>query len=135
MKTTKKRMSTFLMLAITAFAFTACSKDEDGDDPGAIVPAHTLVFKAETTSDLKISHLLYGYDADLTSVSGLNTITWTSPEVPVPASATKASFSVNGVGTNAASTLKVQVYVDGVLKKEEMKTGSILSVQAEYNLR
>lgn len=136
MKKTKNRIATFFILTFAAFAFTACSKDDGADGPNLNgTEQHKIVFKAETSAGATISHLLYGYDNSMTSVSGLSNATWVSPEVSVPANANMANFSVNGVGANANSTLKVQIFVDGILKKEETKTGTILAAQAQYNLR
>lgn len=77
---------------------------------------------------------VYGYDATLTTVSGINSQSWTSPELTVPSGANVASIIANAAGANASSTLKVQVYVDGVLKKEGTSTGTALSATAQYNL-
>lgn len=79
--------------------------------------------------------VVYGYDNTLTSVSSLGGTTWTSPEITAPANATVASVVLNGMGANASSTLKVQVYVDGVLKKEGTGAGTALTATAQFNLK
>jgi len=133
MKTEKNKIATFLILALSAFAFTSCSKD-DGDDANG-GNSHKLVFKAEVSAGSSINQSVYGYDTSLTTVTGLGGLAWTSPEVTAPANARVASFVVNAVGANASSTLKLQVFVDGVLKKESTSTGTALVSQAQYTLR
>lgn len=135
MKTRKKKITSLFVLTMIALAFTGCSKDDGEADTTPIAGTQKLVLKAEASSGSTISYLLYGYDNSLTTVSGVGRATWTSPEIALPANASVANFTVNGVGADATSTLKVQVFVDGVLKKEETGTGTILSVRAQHNLR
>lgn len=132
MKTTKK-IAAMLVLAASALSFTGCSKDDGEDSNGG--NGHKLVFKAEVSAGSSINQSVYGYDSSLTTVTGLSGLTWTSPEVTAPANARVASFVVNAVGANASSTLKLQIFVDGVLKKESMSTGTALVSQAQYALR
>lgn len=134
MKSRKKKITSLFVLTMIALAFTGCSKD-DGESEGApIAGTHKLVLKA-VASGSTINHLLYGYDNEMTSVSGISETSWTSPEITLPVNASVANFTANGVGATDASTLKVQVFVDGVLKKEEVGTGTILSVRTHHNLR
>lgn len=130
-------MAALFLLALSAFTFTGCSKDdgEDSNGGGSTGNSHKLVFKAEASSGSTIDQGVYGYDSSLTTVSSLNTTTWTSPEVTAPNNARVASFVVNARGANASSTLKLQVFVDGVLKKESTSTGTALVSQAQYSLR
>lgn len=119
------------VLAVACIAFLVrCSKN---DTPAG--KSKKLVFKAEASAGAAINLAVYGYDATLTTASSLSGTTWTSPEVTAPASASLASLTVNAIGVNAASTLKVQVYVNGVLKKEGTSSGTALSATAQYNLK
>ena len=122
--------STFLVLFITLVSFSYCSKDKD--NPPA---ASKLQFKAEVSAGSVLNMAVYGYDATLTTASSLGGTTWTSPEINVPAGANLASITVNARGASASSTLKVQVYVNGMLKKEGTGSGAALSATAQYNLR
>ncbi|PKW20708.1 hypothetical protein [Flavobacterium lindanitolerans] len=135
MKTRKKKITSLFIVTMISIAYTACSKDDGGSEDVPNASTHTLVLKAETSSGSTLSHLLYGYDSRLTTVSGLGVTTWTSPEIALPENASVANFTANGVGVDAASTLKVQVFVDGVLKKEETVTGTILTARIQHNLR
>ena len=112
--------------------FTACSK-KDNDGPSST--SHKVVFKAFGSSDVQISSAVYGYDTELTSVSSLSGTTWTSPEVNVPAGALMAQAVVTATGTSAASSLKVEVWVDGVKKDEASSTGTALVAHPAANLR
>jgi hypothetical protein len=118
----------FLTLAVLAtLVFTSCSKK---DDPAK--SSHTIVFKAKTSSDAHVDTAIYGYDSKVTTASSLSGATWASPEVSVPAGATMANVVVNGIGTGASSTLKVEIYVDGQLKAEGTSSGEALSASASF---
>lgn len=125
-------ITTFALLLITLISLTACSKDNKNTSPAK---SHKLVYKAEASAGSKVNMSVYGYDATLTTASGLSGTTWTSPEITAPANANLASITVNGIGANSSSTLKVQIFVDGVLKKEGTSTGTALSATAQYSLR
>ena len=134
MKTRKKKITSLFVLTMIALAFTGCSSDDGGSGTTPIAGTHKLVLKAEASGST-IHHILYGYDDEMTSVSGISETSWTSPEIALPESASVANFTANAVGATDASTLKLQVFVDGVLKKEEVGTGTILSVRTHHNLR
>jgi len=122
------------LIAFAAFAAlmgASCSKD-DGGTPGPSTSSHKVQFKAEASAGSNISVAVYGYDATTTTATSLSGTTWSSPEITVPAGASLATAAVNASGANASSTLKVQVWVDGVMKKEGTSSGAILSAQASY---
>lgn len=119
-----------VFITLVAINLIGCSK---GEKPSS--KPHKIIFKAEVSAGSSLNQATYGYDATLTTVSSLGGTTWTSPEVTVPADATVATISTNAMGTNTSSTLKVQVFVDGVLKKESTGSGIALSAVAQYNLR
>lgn len=123
---------TFLLLATTVllgFA-TSCSSDDDQPNPAT---SHKIVFKAQASSGSDINIAVYGIDGSATTATSLTGTTWTSPEITAPAGTLTANVGVNAVGANASSTLKVQIYVDGELKKEGTSSGQTLSASANYN--
>ena len=74
-------------------------------------------------------------------VTGVSGITWTSPEITKTAGIPKGSslqqttfVDVKATGVNATSTLKVQIWIDGVLKKEVITTGQDLNAEARYEM-
>lgn len=134
MKTRKKKITSLFIVTMISIAFTACSKDDGGSDNVPNASVHKMILKAETSGST-IHHILYGYDDEMTSVSGISETSWTSQEIVLPENASVANFTANAVGVNDASTLKLQIFVDGVLKKEEVGTGTILSVRTHHNLR
>lgn len=131
MKMKKSKFASFILLAVIALSLLNCSKG--GDKPSNT--SHKIVFKAEASAGSALNMAVYGYDATLTTVSGLGGITWTSPEITAPSNVNLANITVNAIGVNASSTLKVQIYVNGVLKKEGTSTGTALSATAQYLLR
>ncbi|HEY9259489.1 hypothetical protein [Chitinophaga sp.] len=128
MKLLKKILIPALLLATL---FSACKKDDNDNAPGKT--SHKVVFKAVGSTGVDLNVVVYGYDTQLTSNSGLSGNTWTSPEINVPASAINAGITIDGIGTSNTSTLKVQIYVDGQLKKEGTSSGPVLAATAQYN--
>ncbi|RQO31648.1 hypothetical protein DBR32_06765 [Taibaiella sp. KBW10] len=119
----KLKIALFVSVAAcTAIFFASCKKKGS---------AHKVVFKAEASSGGSVDVAVYGYDANTTTASSLTGTTWSSPELNVPAGTVNANVVVNGQG-NSTSTLKVQIYVDGVLKKEGTSSGQVLSASANY---
>lgn len=132
MKTTRNKYAAIIFATLIAISTFGCSKDKDNTPTST---SHKLVFKAEASAGSTLQLVVFGYDNTLTTNSSVGGTTWTSPEITAPANATVASVVFNAIGANAASTLKVQVYVDGVLKKEGTGTGTALSATAQFNLK
>lgn len=126
---------TFVMLLATVLMgfVTSCSKDDD-DTPNVngAGKSHKVVFKAIASAGTDIDAAVYGVDSNATTASSLSGTTWSSPEVTSEKGAYNANVVVNAVGTNASSTLKVQIWVDGELKKEGTSSGQYLSASASY---
>lgn len=124
---------TFVVLLTTMFIgfLSSCSNDDD-DDNGPAKKSHKVVFKAIASSGSNIEVAVYGIDGNPTTASSLSGTTWTSPEVTSEAGAYNANVAVNAIGTDGSSTLKVQIWVDGELKKEGTSSGQYLSASASY---
>lgn len=133
MTAAKNKINSWILILITSFSVLGCSKGGGGDTPANA--SHKVVFKAEASAGSLINMVVYGHDVTLTTVSAIKKQSWTSPEMDVPASANVASIIANAAGASASATLKVQVYVDGVLKKEGTSTGTALSATAQHNLK
>ncbi|MDR6370484.1 hypothetical protein J2795_002196 [Chryseobacterium bernardetii] len=134
----KMRMNQLLRGAFVAviaamfIGFTAsCSKDNDDNENGA-GKSHKVVFKAIASSGSNIDVAVYGIDGNPTTASSLSGSTWSSPEVTSEPGAYSANVAVNAVGPNASATLKVQIWVDGELKKEGTSSGQYLSASTSY---
>lgn len=124
------RKLSIVSILFAAMLTSSCSKDKD-DNPTSVT--HKVQFKATATAGGTISTASYGVDGDAHSANNLSGTSWTSPELTAPAGAYNANILVNGAGTSNASTLKVAIYVDDVLKKEESASpGTVLSVLLTY---
>ncbi len=120
------------VIAAMFIGFTAsCSKDNDDNENGA-GKSHKVVFKAIASSGSNIDVAVYGIDGNPTTASSLSGSTWSSPEVTSEPGAYSANVAVNAVGPNASATLKVQIWVDGELKKEGTSSGQYLSASTSY---
>lgn len=124
---------TFLLLATTVLLGFATSCSSDDDDQPNPATSHKIVFKAQASSGSDINIAVYGIDGNATTATSLTGTTWASPEITAPAGTSTVNVGVNAVGANASSTLKVQIYVDGELKKEGTSSGQTLSASANYN--
>ncbi|WP_419868404.1 hypothetical protein [Chryseobacterium sp. CT-SW4] len=125
----------FVLLLTTMFFgwVTSCSNDDDDNNGGGNAGnSHKVVFKAIASAGSNIDVAVYAYDSNSTSATSLSGTTWTSPEITVPAGTYNVNVGATAIGADASSTLKVQIYVDGELKKEGTSSGQILSAQANY---
>lgn len=121
------------VVAIMLIGFTAsCSNDDDDNNVNGAGKSHKVVFKAIASSGSNIDVAVYGIDGNPTTASSLSGTTWSSPEVTSEPGAYNANVAVNAIGPNASSTLKVQIWVDGELKKEGTSSGQYLSASASY---
>lgn len=109
----------------------SCRKD--GDDTSEDIKTQKVVFKAEGSSGVNISKAVYGIDGNPITVNGLSGATWTSPELTAEGVVYNTNVVVNATGVDAASTLKVQIWVDGQLKKESVSSGMTLSASTSYS--
>lgn len=107
---------------MVAALFTACKKDKD-DAPAK---THKVVLKVTASNGVNLSDVAYGFDNEITTATNLTGATWTSPELTQPNGARSIGISIGGAGPNASATMKVQVVVDGEVKKEGTATGQIL---------
>lgn len=134
MKAKKVNLRTSILVSmlgilVAGVLFTGCSKDKDTPDPSS---PRKVVFKAQTSADASISNAAYGYDSEITYATGLSGTTWTSPEITVPGNALSVYANMGGLGSSAASTVKIQIFVDGTLKKEATATGTQLVASVQY---
>lgn len=125
---------TFVVLMATMLmGFVAsCSKDDDDNNVYGAGSTHKVVFKAIASSGCNIDVASYGIDGNPTTATSLSGTTWSSPEVTSEKGAYSATVAVNAIGVDASSTLKVQIWVDGELKKEGTASGQYLAASASY---
>lgn len=126
-----KTIKTIVLSVFGLMLFTSllsCKKDDDQPAKAS----HKVVFKLEASAGSNITTVVYGYDANATTATSLSGTSWTSPEITVPAGTMTLNIASGATGANASSTLKAQIYVDGVLKKEGTSSGAILSASASY---
>ncbi|WP_080780023.1 hypothetical protein [Chryseobacterium phocaeense] len=129
----------FLIMAGLFAIIISCKCEEEQD----YEITHRVVYKAEGSPGVQIISARYhGYVGDnLVTAPNVSSNQWTSPEVkmthrlPVGKINTEGTLAiVKATGADASSTLKVQIYVDGALKKEVTATGPDLNVEAQYNI-
>lgn len=127
MKNIAKILSlSFIVLAATVLF--SCKKDNNNSG------TYKVKFKAETSSGAKLSSVIYTSETgDIITNSSVNSSSFSSTELTIPSSVKVISFTANGIGESAGSTLKVQIYVDGNLVKENVGTGTTLSATANYS--
>ncbi|WP_267405166.1 MULTISPECIES: hypothetical protein [unclassified Chryseobacterium] len=125
---------TFVVLLAAMFIgfVSSCSSDDDDNPVNGAGKQHKVVFKAIASSGSNIDVAVYGIDGNPTTASSLSGETWSSPEITSEKGAYGANVAVNAIGASASSTLKVQIWVDGELKKEGTSSGQYLSASASY---
>lgn len=118
-----------LSTLLLALVFTACKGKKDDPAPSG----HKVKFKAIATAGSKITNTQFGASGgEVTSASNLNVTTWESPEVTYPGNVVSVYMGVGGDGKDANAVLKAQIYVDGVLKKESITTGTVFIANVIY---
>lgn len=125
----------FLSLIGTVFiALNSCNREEDR----AKYVTHTITYKAETSagSNLK-SVTAFALDAKSFRDEPLSGTTWSSDVEGKGLQGEEhvIALRVDGTGIDVNSTLKIQIYVDGDLKKEEISKGLNLEAYAEYKFK
>jgi len=133
-------MKTITLKSITLSIFTlfmaatllvSCGKSKDNPSPVSS-GSHQIVYKA-TATDGTVNIVDYTIaSGDQTTITSLNTATWSSDPITVPTSIGSVVFAVTGHGNSPSSTITVQIYVDGVLKKTNTGQGTSLSAGTDY---
>lgn len=127
----------FLSLAVLSL-FTlviSCSHDDE-ETPQKSEPI-VVTFKAEASAGSNLTSVVYTSPSDPTGVTmqGVSGTAWTNAGQPTPNILRKFPFkiTVKATGANASSTLKLQAFENGVLKKEVTTTGQDLKAEITYN--
>jgi hypothetical protein len=101
-------------------AFAGCSGK--GDNPAPT--GHKIKYKVDVSSGSTIHTVIYlAASGENTTLSNLSVATWESAEINMPANTGAVSLAAVGTAANASATIKVQIFVDGVMKKESTATG------------
>lgn len=129
----KRAVIAMTATVLLGFISSCSNDDDDNNDGGGSGTSHKVIFKAQVSPGSTITGAVYGYDAINTEANGLSGTSWTSPEFTAPAGAVMVNGGVVGTGANANATVKVQVYIDGQLKKEGTGSGTSLSGQVSYS--
>ncbi|TZF85884.1 hypothetical protein FW774_02095 (plasmid) [Pedobacter sp. BS3] len=128
MKKVTRWMALSLAVALIV-SVSSCKKDKDSPNG-----THKIVYKAEISGGGQISTAIFtNAQGDQTTQTDVNTTTWTSAELTIPESVQVIGFGCSGSGATASSTLKIQIYVDGNLVKENTGTGTILTASTTYS--
>lgn len=122
-----------LLLPLLAFSIAIAACGGKDKDPAPSRNAKKVYFKVTGSAGVSIFSAVYGYDATLTTRTSIGGNSWTSPEITVPASAIGSSCYANGSGPDAQATLKVEMFVDGELKKTGTSQGTALTAGAQMN--
>jgi len=126
-----RRLPAFAMLLVCSMLLICCGKSKDSPSPSS--QSHKLLFKAVASAGCDLTNVAYGTDNDIVSRSSLSGTTWQSDEISVPAGTSVATIAIGADGVDASSTLTVQIYVDGKLKKEGKGYGENLEASATYS--
>lgn len=131
MKIKPARIFAVCLFFLVSGLILSCSKDKDNTPSGK---SHKVQFKVVASTGSEIQLAVYGVDEDITSESSISGAEWASEVITTPAGTDELSISSQAIGTDANSTLKVQIYVDDELKKEGTSKGEILVAEASVKL-
>lgn len=120
-----------LMIGLFAIA-TSCHGDEERYEV-----SHKIMYKAEVSAGSNLKSVYWQNHLDPLTISGTVWTNETTETMSLPVGEIRnypAVVKAKAIGANASSTLKVQIYVDGVLKKEVITTGQDLEARADYSV-
>lgn len=104
---------------LLSLIFAGCSKDDKPAKSG-----HRIKYKVTVSAGSTINTVIYlAASGQNTTISSLSVATWESAEFDMPASTGAVSLAAVGTAANASATMKVEIIVDGVSKKESTATG------------
>lgn len=132
MKTMYKKIvmrSLMLLMALgLIFGISSCRDDKSDGTSGT----HKVVFKGVGSNGVVIRVAGYNIGTEIHTKSDLSVNQWSSEEFTFSGN-TPLNVTINALGTDANSTLKAQIFVDGKLVKEGTSTGTYLSATAAHN--
>lgn len=131
MKIRSTNLLTLCTIILLSSLWLSCSKDKDNTPSKK---AHEVQFKVVTSEGSNIQLAVYAIDDDITSESSIPGTEWASDLIIAPAGTKNVSLNAQGIGADASSTMKVQIFVDGELKKEGKAKGEILVNSATLDL-
>ena len=122
-----KMVLTIMYLAI----FSNCKNKHNTN---TITPnAHTsksVEFKVSCPEGT-ITDIVYGIDNQTTSINSINNSTWESPNLNINNQSQYLTILANAQSTKN-TTLTIQIYIDGILEKKQITSGTVLSNSVQY---
>lgn len=136
----RKVFQRFTTVCLTLIGLLAVLTSCNNDDEKLYDVTHKVVYKAEGSAGVNITSVVYS-QGGYKPITNVNGSTWTSAEFTETKKLAVGRIdyspvlvAVDATGTSASSTLKVQIYVDGVLKKEVKTSGQVLTADADYSI-
>lgn len=130
-----KNLFIFLLSVFSINLLISCDdKDKKNEENlNGSGESYKVLFKAEVAPKGKIRTVVYGVDSAISTQSSIEEQSW-NKELVTKKGDRVVTFSVGALGEDKDSTLKVEIWVDGKLKKESHSKGEILSATASLSL-
>lgn len=121
-------------LSIVFFTFlfgiiAACSSDNDNSIAGK-----KASFKVVGSNGANISTIVYALGSETFPVTNVNNTSWSSQEITIPNNVNTLSLSGNATGTSQSSSIRLEIYVNGQLKKQQTTSGTVMSTFTQYTI-
>lgn len=121
------KFSKILLFSLAlSFAFlTSCKKDK--------ITNHAIEFKVIASANSTISTITHtNNQGDVSTLQDIDAKSWSSGKINFKSSVGSVSVSAIGSSATPNGNLKVEIYVDGELKKTNDITGTILNISTIY---
>lgn len=114
------------LIVLTATLLFSCKKEDTKS-------SHVVEYRVSVTSG-SLSSLVYtNSQGDPTTKSNVSGSTWSSGPITIPSSVQMVGFGANGASDNESAEMTLQIIVDGVVKKENKSTGTIMTSTSSYS--
>lgn len=129
MKSTRKLLKNLLFVLLLTISLSGCSND-DGNSSNE----RKVTFKVIGTNGANITTIVYALDSETFPVLNVNSSNWTSEEITLPADVNILSLSGNAIGSSASSSIRLEILVNGQVKKQQSASGTVMSTFTQYTL-
>lgn len=129
MNSTKKLLKSLLFVLLLTVTLSGCSND-DGNSSNE----RKVTFKVIGTNGANITTIVYALDSETFPVLNVNSSNWTSEEITLPADVNNLSLSGNAIGSSASSSIRLEILVNGQVKKQQSASGTVMSTFTQYTI-
>ncbi|WP_333696532.1 MmpS family transport accessory protein [Flavobacterium sp.] len=128
MRTTKNLLKGLFLFFLLSIIITGCSSDDNSSN------SRKVTFKVVGSNGANITTIVYALNSETFPVLNVNSSNWTSEEITLPADVNILSLSGNAIGSSASSSIRLEILVNGQVKKQQSASGTVMSTFTQYTI-